>query len=127
MDKENKEKIKVDQEKKITDQKGKKPIPRRILQEERIRKLREDLRKAQEKKKEYVSNDALKLWKKIKPMILRDERILISFLENEELFNGLLKQIEEYINKNIPLEDKTKEIEEVKEDDTITGEHNWGS
>lgn len=124
MDKENKEKIKVDQEKKITDQKGKKPIPRRILQEERIRKLREDLRKAQEKKKEYVSNDALKLWKKIKPMILRDERILISFLENEELFNGLLKQIEEYINKNIPLEDKTKEIEEVKEDDTITGEHN---
>ncbi|BBA53289.1 hypothetical protein FV113G1_P20120 (plasmid) [Fusobacterium varium] len=117
MDKENKEKIKVDQE-------GKKPIPRRILQEERIRKLREDLRKAQEKKKEYVSNDALKLWKKIKPLILRDERILISFLENEELFNGLLKQIEEYINKNIPLEDKTKEIEEVKEDDTTTGEHN---
>lgn len=120
MDKENKGKIKADQE-------GKKPIPKRILQENRIKKLEEELRKARERKKEYVSNDALKLWKKIKPMILRDERILISFLENEELFNGLLKQIEEYINKNIPLEEKTEEIEEGKEDDTITGEHNWGS
>ncbi|MCB8566319.1 hypothetical protein [Fusobacterium ulcerans] len=118
MDKENKEKIKVDQE-------GKKPIPRRILQEERIRKLREDLRKAQEKKKEYVSNDALKLWKKIKPLILKDERILIAFLEDEKIFDGLLKQIEEYIKKHISLEvEENTETEEVKENDTTTGECN---
>ncbi len=118
MDKENKGKIKVDQEEK-------KPIPKRILQENRIKKLEEELRKARERKKEYVSNDSLKLWKKIKPLILRDERILISFLENEELFNGLLKQIEEYIKKHIPLEvEENKETEEVKENDTTTGECN---
>lgn len=125
MDKENKEKIKVDQEKKAIDQEGKKPIPKRILQENRIKKLEEELRKARERKKEYVSNDSLKLWKKIKPLILRDERILISFLENEELFQGLLKQIEEYIKKHIPLEvEENKETEEVKENDTTTGERN---
>ncbi len=118
MDKENKGKIKVDQEEK-------KPIPKRILQENRIKKLEEELRKARERKKEYVSNDSLKLWKKIKPLILRDERILISFLENEELFHGLLKQIEEYIKKHIPLEvEENKETEEVKENDTTTGECN---
>lgn len=118
MDKENKEKVKVDQEKKGADQKGKKPVPKRILQENKIKRLEEELRRARERKKEYVSNDSLKLWKKIKPLILRDEKILISFLENEELFQGLLKQIEEYINKHIPL------TEEVREDDTTTGEHN---
>lgn len=118
MDKENKEKIKVDQEKKATDNEGKRTIPRRVLQTNKIKKLEEELRKARERKKEYVSNDSLKLWKKIKPLILRDEKILISFLENEELFQGLLKQIEEYINKHIPL------TEEVKEDDTTTGERN---
>lgn len=44
MDKENKGKIKADQE-------GKKPIPKRILQENRIKKLEEELRKARERKK----------------------------------------------------------------------------
>lgn len=118
MDKENKEKIKVDQE-------GKKPVPKRILQENRIKKLEEELRKARERKKEYVSNDALKLWKKIKPMILRDERILIAFLEDEKIFDGLLKQIEEYIKKHISLEvEENTETEEVKENDTTTGECN---
>ena len=118
MDKENKEKIKADQE-------GKKPIPKRILQENRIKKLEEELRKEKERKKQYVSNDSLKLWKKIKPLILRDERILISFFENEELFQGLLKQIDEYIKKHISLEvEENKETEEVKENDTTTGECN---
>lgn len=118
MDKENKGKIKADQEERKT-------IPRRIIQENKIKKLEEELRKARERKKEYVSNDASKLWKKIKPIILRDEKILISFLENEELFQGLLKQIEEYINKHIPLEvEENKVTEEVKEDDAITGEQN---
>jgi small nuclear ribonucleoprotein (snRNP)-like protein len=117
MDKENKGKIKVDQEEK-------KPIPKRILQDNRIKKLEEELRKARERKKEYVSNDSLKLWKKIKPLILRDERILISFLENEELFQGLLKQIEEYINKHISLANEEEEKKEGKEDDTTTGEYN---
>ena len=118
MDKENKGKIKVDQE-------GKKPVPKRILQENKIKRLEEELRKARERKKQYVSNDSLKLWKKIKPLILRDERILISFLENEELFQGLLKQIEEYIKKHISLEiEENTETEEVKENDTTTGECN---
>lgn len=118
MDKENKEKIKVNQE-------GKKPIPKRILQENRIKKLEEELRKARERKKQYVSNDSLKLWKKIKPLILRDERILIAFLEDEKVFEGLLKQIGEYINKHIPLEvEENTETEEVKENDTTTGECN---
>lgn len=118
MDKDNKKKIKVDQEEKKT-------IPRRILQANRIKKLEEELRKARERKKEYASNDALKIWKKIKTIILRDEKILVSFLENEELFQGLLNQIEEYINKHIPLEaEENKVIEEVGEDDTTTGEYN---
>lgn len=125
MDKENKEKIKVDQEKKPTDQKGKKPVPKRILQENKIKRLEEELRKARERKKEYVSNDSLKLWKKIKPFILRDERILITFLEDEKVFEGLLKQIDEYIKKHISLEvEENIETEEVKENDTTTGECN---
>lgn len=125
MDKENKEKIKVDQEKKATDQKGKKPVPKRILQENKIKRLEEELRRARERKKEYVSNDSLKLWKKIKPFILRDERILITFLEDEKVFEGLLKQIDEYIKKHIPLEvEENKVTEEVKENDTTTGEQN---
>ena len=125
MDKENKEKIKVDQEKKAIDQEGKKPVPKRVLQENKIKRLEEELRRARERKKEYVSNDSLKLWKKIKPLILRDERILITFLEDEKVFEGLLKQIDEYIKKHISLEvEENIETEEVKENDTTTGECN---